>query len=162
MGTIAAMSRLVQSLDFNVVAAQAIEPHTDKLAELNRKELMKGKGNDGKLLSPRHSQNPFFKTPQSALRYARWKQRITPETPFDVPNLFIVGQYHGSISFQVEANRLTADASSPLAGKIEKTFRNTALGLNPDAKVEAYEGYLRNDFVKAVANHLHVRTIANG
>jgi len=156
------MNRRVQSMDFNVLASAIVANHTDELTELNRKQLMKGKSNTGDFLTPRHSQNPFFKTPQAALAYARWKQKITPETPFDVPNLFIIGRYHSSISFKVEANKLVGDASAPFAANIEKTFKGTAIGLNPDARKEAYEEYLRGDMVKAVADHLKVGITGNG
>lgn len=160
MGTIADMNRKIQSLHLTALAEKVIAAHTDEMEELQKRQLMQGKDNTGALLTPRHSQNPFFKTPQAAQAYARWKQRITPETPFDVPNLFITGEvYHKGISFKVATERVIADSSAPFAGKVEQTYKNKQLGLNNDSKVELWEDTIRNPIVKAVASHLQVKTV---
>lgn len=159
MGTLADMNRRVQALSLTDLAAAIIAQNATELADIQRKQLMQGKNNEGDLLGPRHSENPFFKSPESALRYARWKQKITPETPFDVPNLYINGQYHGGIFIKVAGDKVTTDSKSPLAGKINNTFKGKQLGLNSDSKVTAFKDHIRSPLVKAVASQLQVNTV---
>lgn len=156
MCTIAEMLRRVQSIDLVNIAGDIVSQHTDELADLNRKQLMAGKNNKGELLGPKHSENPFFKTPESAMRYAAWKKRITPETPFDIPNLFINGQFHGTISFRREAELLIADSSSPIAGDIESTYNNTALGLDTDSIETVKQDIIRSPLIHIIAETLGV------
>jgi len=92
-----------------------IDAETDKIllkneesiADLNRQQLLDGKGSDGLDLHPFYSEDPYFKSKESAARYAAFKQRITPNknrNP-DAPNLFINGKLHGTIKLFVSDSR---------------------------------------------------------
>lgn len=65
------------------------------LVKLQKEQLSEGRGIDGEFIRPLYSENPYFKTPEAAMRYAKYKQKITPNPlrPLDVPNLFINGRY---------------------------------------------------------------------
>jgi len=159
MVTIAEMLRKVRAVNIVDITGDIMEQHTDELAEYNRKQLMQGKNNKDELLSPKHSENPFFKSRESALRYAGWKHRMNPLAPFDVPDLRINGFYHDSISFSRRADTLTADSNAPFAGKIESTFKNTALGLNQESKETVYAEIIRSPLVHEAANRLGVSVV---
>ena len=148
MATIAGMLRKIQELDFEQVAEAAISKYTTEIEVLQKKQMMQGKNNKGELFSPRHSENPWFKKEGAGYRYAVWKQRRNPETPFDVPNFYINGYYHNSIFVTVSNRRVNIESNATFAPDIDAVFQNTALGLNTDSKVIAYETFIKPEMLR--------------
>jgi hypothetical protein len=79
-----------------------IEKHLNEMVDINQTQLLEGKDTFGKDIRPYYSEDPYFKTPESATRYARWKRNIEPSGSYanrkmDVPNLHIDGTFHRSI-----------------------------------------------------------------
>lgn len=70
------------------------------LLELQRDQMYAGLDARGQHIAPRYSQDPWFKSRESAARYAAWKARLNqrrpapylPLRPEDVPNLIINGR----------------------------------------------------------------------
>jgi len=153
-GTVLAMLERIRGINLaqevGVIAGENLEEFTT----LQKKQMMQGKNNKGELFAPKHSENPFFKTPAAGLRYAKWKQKLFPETPFDVANLIITGYYHDSISFVVATDTITAQSSASFAGNIDNTFQNTALGLDPESKAEVWTEVLRGPLVRTLAEKI--------
>ena len=154
MATPAEMLRRIRAINLVNEVGDIVGQNLDQITALQKKQLMQGKDNKGQLFSPKHSENPFFKTPQAALNYAAWKQKITPETPFDVPNFYINGYYHSSISFAREGQIISAEATASFADKIDQEFNNSVLGLNPDSKSEAWNEIIRGPLVKELAGKI--------
>lgn len=150
------MLKRVREVNLTEIAGRIVEENAEKLADINKAQLMKGKNNRGEMLSPKHSENPWFKTKEAALRYASWKHRLYPETPFDVPNLIITGVYHRSISVSRSGDNVDFKASAVFAGNIENTFKGTALGLNDDSMVAVRNDIIQPPLVKEVARELGV------
>ena len=151
MATIAQMIRNIQNLDFEAEAETAVSMYTKEIEALQKKQMMQGKNNKGELFSPRHSENPWFKKEGAGLRYAAWKQRITPETPFDVPNFYVNGYYHNSIFVSVSGRRVNIESNATFAPDIDAVFQNTALGLNQDSKVIVWESFVKPQMLLQVA-----------
>lgn len=69
------------------------------LLELQRDQMYAGLDARGQNIAPRYSQDPWFKSKESAARYAAWKASLRqrrpapflPPRPEDVPNLIITG-----------------------------------------------------------------------
>jgi hypothetical protein len=101
------------------------------IAELNREQLWNGETSNEGTISPKYSQDPYFKSPEAAARYAAWKSKITPspKRDADTPNLYINGTYHKSIYTKREGNGITTDSNIPLGQKIQSKFKNIK-GLN--------------------------------
>lgn len=150
-GTPRAMLERIRSINLEDVAGDVLEQNLEKLAEINKDQLMQGKNNKGEILRPLHTENPFFKSPESAIRYAKWKQNLFPQTPFNVPNLIITGYYHGTISFSRRAAQITAQSNASFADKIDSTFDQTPLGLNQDSKNIVWEEFLRSGMIQLLA-----------
>ena len=150
------MLKRVRAVNLTEIAGRIVEENAEKLAELNKRQLMKGLNNKGELLSPKHSENPWFKTKEAALRYAGWKHRKFPETPFDVPNLIITGVYHNSIFVSRAGDNVNIKASATFAGNIEQTFKGTALGLNDNTMEEVRSDIIRPPLAREVAKELGV------
>lgn len=135
---------MVQTVSEGVAATE------EQILFLNRQQLLRGLDKYGNYLSPKYSEDPYFKSPESARRYAEWKSRIEPHTdkPFDVPNLFITGRYHSTIDVTVKDASIETMASDPNAASIESKFSNDIYGLNPESKA-IYIGEHLFDQVKA-------------
>ena len=148
------MLRKLEAIDLQEEVGLILDQNLDKLRELNLAQLMQGKNNKGELLSPKHSDNPYFKTPEAGLRYAAWKQRLFPETPFNIANLKITGVYHESISFSRHGDVVSSDASASFAGSIEQTFNGTPLGLDEDSKQTVRNTIIRIPLVRTLSNKI--------
>lgn len=153
-GTPAAMLARMKAISMAEIAGNIMEDNLDKLKALNLKQMMQGRNNKGELFTPTHTNNPFFKSPESAMAYARWKQRIWPETPFNVANFKITGYYHESISFSRRADMISAESSASFADKIQSEFKDTTLGLNPDSKQEAWNDIIRSPMLHEMAGKI--------
>lgn len=152
--TCAQMLRNIKAVNLRDEAGVIVDRNLAEIKELNIQQLMAGKNNKGEFLSPKHSESPFFKKPGAGLRYAAWKQKLFPETPFDVPNLIIIGTYHDSISFSRSSNTVTAQASASFAASIDRTFNNTPLGLNPESLNKAYTNIIRSPLIHTLAGKI--------
>lgn len=138
------MQRRLDKFDLLQTVSEGVEATEDQILFLNRMQLLRGLDKYGKYLSPKYSEDPFFKSPESAKRYAEWKARIEPKTdkPFDVPNLFITGRYHSSIDVRVKDASIETMASDPNAASIEDKFSEDIYGLNPESKSIYIEDHL--------------------
>src|ERR1041384_7595437 len=102
--TLHEVQRRLKGFDIITEVADSVDETKEAMIELNRKQLLRGLDNDGEYLSPKYSEDPYFKSKESAARYAAWKKRIEPEKtdrPEDVPNLYIIGTFHSSIKISV-------------------------------------------------------------
>lgn len=124
--TIGQMMRAWQKINLTEIAKEVITQNASEVGDLNRDQLYRGLDANGNYLSPKYSEDPFFKSRESALRYAQWKKQITPhpDRPLDVPNLFITGRFHYSRSVEIQGNKVTFPSDDPNAGKIKSKFKN--------------------------------------
>ena len=154
MGTCAEMLRRIQATNLQDIAGDIIQGKEDAIIQINKDQLMQGLNNKGVLLSPKHSENPWFKKPGAGLRYAEWKKRLFPETPFDVPNLIVIGVYHRSMTAIRNGNVVTFGATADFAPNIDLTFNNTALGLNEDGLNRAWLEIVKPPLLRIVATKI--------
>src|SRR5689334_8615887 len=108
MVTVAEMARRFQAINLIQEAAEIISQDPGELEALQKRQLLKGLDNQGRPLSPKYTEDPYFKTVEAAIRYAKWKQTITPDPdrPWDVPNLFITGaRVHNNIEVEVSGDK---------------------------------------------------------
>lgn len=152
MGTGYAMLKRMKRVRISDLAGQILSEKADKIADLNRKQLLQGKNNAGEPLSPKYSEDPWFKSRESALRYAAWKKKLFPETPFDTPNFIITGYYHSRIKVSRFGNTARFDSDASMAASIAAKTNNSTLGLNKESRVEATNNVLRNPLIKAICD----------
>lgn len=124
--TVAAMVRAFQKVNVIEITKDVIVDNATDVEDLNRKQLYKGLDANGKFLSPKYSEDPWFTSKEAALRYAEWKKKITPDPdrPLDVPNLFITGRFHYSRTVEVEGSKIAFRSNDPNANKIKAKFKN--------------------------------------
>jgi len=128
-----------------------VDHNKQKVLDLQREQMMEGRGIDGQFIRPFYSENPYFKTMEQSQAYARWKQKITPNSkrPLDVPNLFINGRFHDSLFVEVGGNEFDIDATDYDATDIMSVHKN-AIGLNDASRLEFAEKITIPEFGKVL------------
>ena len=101
------------------------------LKELMRDQMYAGLDGNGKSLTPKYSQDPYFKKPGAGERYARWKdtlwQRdhnsIFPAKDIDTPNLIVNGNLiYKVLDFSAASQKMIVTAHSSIIPKIEAKY----------------------------------------
>ncbi len=92
----------------------------EAVATMIREQLYSGVDGNNQYLSPTYDTDPYFMEDGPwkgrSEQYKRWKELITPPVgsemlflpprPVEVPNLFITGQFHDSITYSIEPDSL--------------------------------------------------------
>lgn len=134
MGTVANLMRRFQDLDIAKQAGDALMLTKDTILELQKDQLLTGKGNDGQDLSPGYLEDPYFKTPAEALAYLAWKQKITPDPRRNpnAPNLFINGFLHSKFRVEADQDGYHVDNDSADYADINAKYHGAQAGLSPE------------------------------
>jgi hypothetical protein len=95
------------------VLVSQLHGETDLTEDFVREQLYSGVNGDEESLTPKYSQDPYFKTAYGknwkphAIGYMKWKRKIQPPAPsylgfrprsMDTPNLIIRGDFYSSIT----------------------------------------------------------------
>jgi hypothetical protein len=140
----------LQGFNSHDEVVKIVDDNQDVLVQLQKEQWMEGKGIDGQNIRPLYSEDPYFKTPEAARRYAEWKQRITPndKRDFDAPNLFINGYYvHNSLGMTLSGDDFFLDPTSPKGKDILDEHPN-ASGLSPEQRLYFAEEKLLPKFAE--------------
>jgi hypothetical protein len=138
--TLHELQRRLKGFNLQNEVAGSVNETKEAMLSLNRMQLLRGLDKEGNYLSPKYSEDPFFKSKESAKRYAQWKKKIEPvktDRPEDVPNLYIVGVFHGSIDVKANASDYTFTSSASFSGGVEGKFQGI-YGLTAESKTETY------------------------
>jgi hypothetical protein len=138
----------LESLNIEQAAIEAFQEHKGRYLILNKEQLLEGKLSTGQDLHPLYFNDPFFKTPEAAKRYSDWKDKITPHSKRKkgVPNLYIIGTYHGSIQLEIVGNEYELHSEYKDAASIESKFTNNIYGLNEEKAEEFIEDGMEETF----------------
>lgn len=121
--------------------AETLISNLDELVELQKDQLYAGQNAIGNPLAPSYFNDPYFKSPITAAKYARFKDRLNQrsENPifkkkeFETPNLIITGRLvYDTLVAEVSSNSLIIQARSPIISKLEAKYIEP-IGLNQTA-----------------------------
>lgn len=111
--------------------------HEQDIIEQQRIQLLEGKTIEGKDIHPSYSEDVkprgYFRTKDSAARYAAWKQTIS--YPFsvqrnaDTPNLYITGVFHNDLGVDFGADAVSVVPDTAYAAKIMAKYGRGMFGL---------------------------------
>lgn len=106
------------------------------IADHIRSQLFRGRAASGEYISPKYSEDSYFKSRAAAERYASFKQQTTPhpDRPRDVPNLYINGFFHSGITAKVYNGKIYYDNRVSNAASVESHYGGSRYlyGINPD------------------------------
>lgn len=114
----------------------AIVPYSRDIYDLQIDQLFEGKASSGEDIRPYYSEDlqsagGYFRTPDSAKRYADWKQNIgrsTSRNP-DAPNLYINGKFHNEIDVADLGDSIAILPKTPYAEHIMQKYGLDTFGL---------------------------------
>lgn len=138
MRTINSLLKAVEKIQIQLVCEIAVDQTKENLLSLNRQQMFDGKTETGGDISPSYLEDPYFKSRESAQRYSDWKDKITPnpKRKKGVPNLFIVGTFHDSISIEVAGSSIKFQSSFEKASAIVSKFSGNIYGLGGEYKAD--------------------------
>lgn len=141
----------IQVFDFGQELEKIVEDHADDITDLQREQMLEGRGVDGDYIRPFYSENPWFKKPGAAQRYAQWKQKITPnpQRPLDVPNLTVTGVFHDSLSAKVTSGFFEVDSGVAFGQDVFAVHKN-AQGLDEEKRLLFAETYTLPEIKEAL------------
>lgn len=147
------------------IIVEILEKNIPVLIQIQKEQLYAGKNADGDNLSPGYSEDPFFKSPASAKRYAEFKAKIRKgkdsaifgSKDSDTPDLIINGRLiYDTIFASVNKNSLIISARTSILSKLEAKYK-TPFGLNQKAWEYFMETYFIEDLQKEVLTFLNQR-----
>lgn len=137
--------------------------NSNVILDLNRTQLLSGRNSEGNLLSPGYLQDPYFRTPQAAQRYADWKdgmqsyhdsligqKGIYPPKPSGIPNLIITGLFQDGMFITTDSIGYTIDSDYKNTKDIESKYNGLVFGLAPPSRSWFYLYYLRNTLLNSL------------
>ncbi|HEX8358172.1 MAG TPA: hypothetical protein VF610_12195 [Segetibacter sp.] len=147
----------IRAFDWEIEAKGIVDRHTQDITELQTEQMRAGKDKNDNWIRPYYSENPFFKSPESAMRYAKWKSHISPnkDKPFNVPDLFIIGTYHNSVRTEVSGDKFKIKGTASFAFSVESVHKD-ALGLNSESRHFFIEKFTIPEITKILKNKLGV------
>lgn len=156
MSTALTILKKLQSIDVSEAAARAVSGTEDTYKTLLQDQLLHGKGADGQDLTPGYLEDPYFKSPAAAKRYADWKKLISPNVGrnYNAPNLYINGQYHESINVIAEYSGIKSTSSAYFGIDIEGKYRGNANILGSDWRADYLENFIRPRLISNVKSYL--------
>ena len=94
-------------------------------------QLWDGKNSYGQDITPSYLEDTFFKTLSAAVKYAKWKAKLTPNPArnYYAPNLFINGYFWSTMG--IDAKSLRIDANSAFGKPIVEKYGDKTFSLNP-------------------------------
>ena len=133
-----------------------VHDNKEMLVDLNRDQMLLGRNAEGEILTPGYLEDPYFKTPEAAQRYAarkailerRHHERITyplnfPEKDRNTPNLIIRGDFQDAMFIKPTPDSFTIDSSYKYAGDIDTKYRKKLYGLAPLSRQYVWDNGLR-------------------
>lgn len=123
-----------------------------ELLDAQRRQLFQGQASSGENIRPLYSEDlkpgGYFKSAESAARYASWKAAYVPYPnnegflcDIDVPNLFITGKFHSELDVSVSPTIILFDGASSYANEIIAKYGLETFGLSWEHWHEFFEEY---------------------
>lgn len=144
--TIRALYNKMVALDAEAIAVEAVSETVDEIRHYTLKQLLDGKNSKGGDLSS-YLTDPYFRTPEAAQAYSRWKDQISPKSnrKSGIKNYYINGYYHKSIRVRMVGNKIVTESNTSIGKDIEAKERDI-YGLNSQSKSEYIPKVLRPRF----------------
>ena len=131
-------AKMLQAGMLGPIIREALVPYENEIVEQQRIQLLEGKNSEGEDMHPYYSEDlkprGYFKTKESAARYAAWKQTISypysvQRNP-DAPNLYITGVFHDDLGVELGREGVRIVPDTAYAANIMSKYGMGAFGLS--------------------------------
>ena len=117
-----------------------LKEHEQEIVEQQRIQLLEGKDSNGNDMHPFYSEDVkprgYFRTKDSAQRYAEWKKTIsypyTVKRNADAPNLYITGVFHDDLGAEFRDEEMEIVPDTGYAANIMAKYGRNAFGLSTE------------------------------
>lgn len=131
---------LQADLENGTLMREVLQRHEQEIVEQQRIQLLEGKMSDGGDIHPFYSEDVkptgYFRTKESAARYAAWKQMLSypyqVQRKPDSPNLYITGVFHNDLGVEFNAESVAIIPDTAYAANIMAKYGNGMFGLSGD------------------------------
>jgi len=159
MGIIANFTRLSNNwnkVDLIAIVGDIAEEKEAQVTELQSKQLLAGKDNEGHYL-PRYVDDPYFKSREAALRYMNWKIGKSPnkEKPNDVMDFWITGYTHSTLFSKRQGNSILFGSNGKFNNSIMLKTDGKYLGLNKESLQEGWRLIFRDAAIVKINQIIH-------
>ena len=142
---------------------EVLQMHGTEIVEQQRIQLLEGKNSHGKDIHPFYTEDikprGWFKTRESAQRYADWKQTIS--YPYSVrrnpnaPNLYITGVFHDDLGVDFGSDAVAIIPDTAYAANIMSKYGRGMFGLSMEKWAVIFgEKGARNELIEKIRNLL--------
>lgn len=129
---------LQADLENGTLMREVLQRHEQDIVEQQRIQLLEGKTSDGGDIHPFYSEDVkptgYFRTKESAARYAAWKQTLSypyqVQRKPDSPNLYITGVFHNDLGVEFNAESVAIIPDTAYAANIMAKYGNGMFGLS--------------------------------
>ena len=117
---------------------EVVQRHGDDIMELQKIQLLQGLSSSGEDIRPFYSEDlqpaGYFKSRESAGRYAAWKQTLNypysvERRNADAPNLYVNGRFHSELGVQFGADAVAVMPETGYAAGIVAKYGIGTFGL---------------------------------
>lgn len=130
---------LEAAMERNTFLKVALMDDRESIIQKQREQLLEGKDNDGNDMRPYYSEDlqpeGWFKSRESAMRYAMWKKTgisypIEVNRNPDAPNLYIDGKFHSELEVQLGDKTVGVFPATTYAAGIVGKYGMNKFGLS--------------------------------
>lgn len=141
--------QMQQQMQQGTIIREVLQGHGNDIVDLQRTQLLMGKGSDGQDLHPFYSEDVkpsgYFRTQRSAENYRAWKQDLSypknvQRNP-DAPNLYITGIFHNDLNVRFDSDSMAIVPDTAYASKIMAKYGFGIFGLSPASWLIVWNDY---------------------
>lgn len=149
------------------VIGKAVNDNRDVILSLNKDQMLLGRNAEGKEFTPSYLNDDYFRTPESAMRYAEMKYRLEaehktrisnptlyPSKGKDTPNLIVTGLFQDGMFIETDKDSFTIDSNYIESAEIEQKYGGLVFGLSPESKVFFYDHYLKKKLINLLKRRI--------
>lgn len=113
---------------------ESMKNEETNIIDLQRTQLLSGKRADGKDITPLYTEDSYFKSAESAQRYADWKAKMTYPKKVErnplAPNLYIAGvknegRFHSELGVEFREDEMEFVGTTAYSKKIMAKYPDT-------------------------------------
>lgn len=133
--------QMQQAMTQGTLVREVMQAHGADIVDLQRTQLLMGKGSNGQDLHPFYSEDlkprGYFRSRKSAENYRAWKQDLSypksvKRNP-DAPNLYITGIFHNDLNVRFDAESVSIVPDTAYAANIMAKYGFGIFGLSSDS-----------------------------
>ena len=145
--------QLERDLTQGSIIRDVLEKHDAEIVDLQRTQLLMGKGSDGQDIHPFYTEDVkphgYFRSVKTAENYRAWKQTISypknvQRNP-NAPNLYITGVFHNDLGVRFGSDGVAIVPDTAYAANIMAKYGMNIFGLNPESWAVVFGEYGAKD-----------------